>query len=345
MARAEELFNRIKNGGEAAVQEMIQQQESEELFLDYKRATNNGNSTALQASDRDNLAKAISGFGNSEGGVILWGVDCRQTPDRGDVPTGAVPLTNPTRFKSWLEGATSGLTVPAHPGVKHHAIPSSTNPGVGFVVSLVPKSNHAPHQTVNGLAYYMRAGSNFARVPHGVLAGMFGRRPQPHIAPNYVIGPAGVEPRGQVKSELLYAVGNFGLGIAEDIFFHLMVMESGGENCRVSFSNPEESLWSGTFVFGRKIQLISKPGVRLAPEALINATTLTAMMIPPFDRPFHCQGVCGASGAEPLRFEVRRTAEEIQAAYATLLAAPTAQRPRYDFSKLLCPDTPAEEPD
>src|SRR5882762_3328986 len=41
------------------------------------------------AADRDGthreIAKAIAGFANSEGRVIVWGVDCRQNPSYGDV--------------------------------------------------------------------------------------------------------------------------------------------------------------------------------------------------------------------------------------------------------------------
>lgn len=32
---------------------------------------------------------------------------------------GKIKIDNPRRFKSWLEGAVSGLTLPPHPGVSH----------------------------------------------------------------------------------------------------------------------------------------------------------------------------------------------------------------------------------
>ena len=87
MGRAEELFTRIRNGGAAEIQAMIDAVVVEELFLDYKRSSTPLPGARLSDDDRKNLAKAIAGFGNSEGGVIVWGVDCRQTPD-GDISTG-----------------------------------------------------------------------------------------------------------------------------------------------------------------------------------------------------------------------------------------------------------------
>jgi hypothetical protein len=58
-------------GGEA-IDDLIAAQASEELFLDFKRSADDGKGRALHSSDRNNLAKAISGFGNSGGGVVLW---------------------------------------------------------------------------------------------------------------------------------------------------------------------------------------------------------------------------------------------------------------------------------
>ena len=139
MGRAEDLFSRIKEHKESAIDELIRDRQSEELFLDFKRSRDNGAGSGLARDDRRNLAKAISGFGNSEGGIIIWGVDCRESSrgsvPLGDVPVGKEPLEDPVRFRSWLEGATSGCTIPPHSGVVHEPIKTSARRG--FVVTLV----------------------------------------------------------------------------------------------------------------------------------------------------------------------------------------------------------------
>jgi predicted HTH transcriptional regulator len=76
---------RIATAGEGAIDQLIADRQSEELFLDFKRSSDNGAGARLSDADRGNLAKAISGFGNSEGGVIIWGVDCRPNQVVGDV--------------------------------------------------------------------------------------------------------------------------------------------------------------------------------------------------------------------------------------------------------------------
>jgi hypothetical protein len=83
MGRAEDLFKRLCDLGETAIDELFYDRQSEELFLDFKRSANGGKGQRLHQDDRKNLAKAISGFGNSEGGVIVWGVDCRDNGQTG----------------------------------------------------------------------------------------------------------------------------------------------------------------------------------------------------------------------------------------------------------------------
>jgi hypothetical protein len=110
MGRAEDLFRRLSEDGIETIDALIADRQSEELFLDFKRSADSGVGKRLHDSDRWNLAKAISGFGNSEGGVIIWGVDCRDIEGIGDVANAQVPIQKPKRFVSWLEGAVSGCT-------------------------------------------------------------------------------------------------------------------------------------------------------------------------------------------------------------------------------------------
>lgn len=195
---------RISTLGEQAIDGFIIERQSGELFLDFKRSSNNGSGTRLYDRDRDNLAKAISGFANSEGGVIVWGVDCRPNQELGDVAAAKTGIENPRRFKSWLENATSGLTLPRHPGVRQVVV-GAVDDQLGFVAKYIPKSHMAPHQCLRPPQYYMRTGSNFEPVPHGVLAGMFGRSPQPVIFHMWSAPPAQFGENGSAR----FKIGSF----------------------------------------------------------------------------------------------------------------------------------------
>ena len=140
MSRAEDIFQRLVYFGEDAIDEFIVNGQTEELFLDFKQAVSTGkNFNTLHRDDRKNLAKAISGFGNSEGGVVVWGVECARDAEVGDVAQAKVKVKNVHRFLSWLEGAISGCTIPSHNGVRNHIISCDEN-GDGFIATYIPKS-------------------------------------------------------------------------------------------------------------------------------------------------------------------------------------------------------------
>ncbi len=318
MSRAQELFDRLAAGGEAEVLSFVALPVTEELFLDYKRSADNGAGSTLHNRDRANLAKAISGFGNSEGGVIIWGVDCRNDPSLGDVPTGPMRIQNPIRFKSWLEQATTGLTVPPHQGVRHHAIPE------GFVVTLIPIGMQAPYQTVGELSYYIRAGSNFSKAPHAVLAGMFGRRPQPSIKQRYFVPqrPSLVAP-GIARTQIGIILHNYGRGIARDVFINLSMTSHPGRNCQIVFQPSEEKeVWWGRLALAREMHLVMRAGYVVPPEAYVMPLTLQIDLQNPIEDDFSFEGACGSSDGEACRFQFTSTISDITNAFDRFVRTP-----------------------
>src|SRR6185369_5755188 len=147
MSRPRELYARLTQNGESALDQLIADFQSENLWLDFKQAHKAGAGASLAQDDRENFAKAVSGFGNSDGGVIVWGVDCRRDPKTGaDLPAGKHPIQNPYRFVSWLEGAVSSCVTPAASNIEHVVLPGATTEG--YVASLIPASDLAPHQCI-----------------------------------------------------------------------------------------------------------------------------------------------------------------------------------------------------
>ena len=195
MSRAQDLFDQLRVGGNVALEELLADREAESLFLDFKRSPNDGSAQQLAQDDNKNLSKAISGFANSSGGVVVWGVDCRRDSAAGNEVANKHPLLDAQGFNTKLQGAISRTTLPPHPGVQ---IVSFEDPGrspAGFVVLLVPQSLIGPIRSVVTNHYHIRTGSDFGIVPHDVLAGMFGRAPQPNVELNLISHPARLDSR------------------------------------------------------------------------------------------------------------------------------------------------------
>jgi hypothetical protein len=316
MGRAEDLFRRLSEQGEQAIEGLIEDRQSEELFLDFKRSADNGSGKRLHDNDRWNLAKAISGFANSEGGVIVWGVDCRDTSGSGDVASAKVPIQNPKRFVSWLEGVVSGCTVPAHPLVRHTAVESS--PGLGFAVSHIPKSYLALHQCLKPLQYYIRAGSDFVPTPHAVLEGLFGRRPQPFVFHMWTIQPAKVVQQltglVAVECSIGFMLGSHGPGLARDLYVNLKIFPpKGASQGAVSIS--DQTNWTGQHAFGVMWNLVSIDAFKLAPQSMTRPIVLQLSFAPPCESDFWYEITFGHQGSPVRKVEARVIPEVLQEAY------------------------------
>ena len=309
MERAEELFEKVKKQGEKAIDEFIDTRQSEELFLDFKRSSDHGSGNRLHDNDRNNLAKAISGFGNSEGGIIVWGVDCSKASDGSDVPDKSHPITDVRRFVSWVESAVSGCTIPPHIGIQNQPIEiDDKGNGNGFVVTYIPKSDHAPHQEIPSRRYYIRAGSSFVPTLHDVLAGMFGRRPQPKIKVKILFQSISKCTPDGISLVYTFDIGNEGRGLAENLFASILVPSPGGSKykCCLQVDSPAFQ----HFKVENSESVMPEPETLLPPGGWLRIARMTAYFLPPF-RKLEIMATIGCGNAPPVRLVFGNEGKEI----------------------------------
>lgn len=318
MSRAEDIFQKLIYFGEDAIDDFIVNLQTEELFLDFKQAVSTGkNGTSLHKDDRKNLAKGISGFGNSEGGVIVWGVECSRDCDIGDVAKAKVKVKNVHRFLSWLENAISGCTIPSHNRVHNHIISVDKN-GDGFVATYIPKSELAPLMTTMGNNIYIRSGSNNVPAPYSVIAGMFGKRPQPNV--ELIIADKNLEVLDNAVEDMVYPPSldnppekylrlsfsicgeNDSNVIARELYLSCSSTGKGGEYNKVRFSNYNQ-MDSIPGIEGQ-LNLITRPDLRLPPRGVIRFANVTIILSPYSEEDFLMDGVIGADHAAPKDFRV-----------------------------------------
>ena len=312
MSRAEEIFSRIKEKGMEAINAFIEDRATEELFLDFKLSKVDKKATRLSDIDRGNLAKAISGFGNSEGGVIVWGIDCRNDSDGADVAQYKKPIENPKRYRGWIEGAITALTLPAHNSVEVFDIEESE--GFGYVVVLIPKSIFPPHQVVKELKYYMRSGSNFSAVPHGVLAGLFGKRPSPEIKHDSKLNH--IEGDGtEVTVKVWLDLWNIGIGLANDLYYNCLVSSTPGPKSVIYLQQANPDFFDTRCEDGESVHCVAKVEKRLAPDSSITPCLIKVILQPPFDEGLGFEISYGCDGAIPTKINLSLTREDVQFVY------------------------------
>ena len=318
MSRAEDIFQKLIYFGEEAIDEFIMNMQTEELFLDFKRADSLGkNGSSLHKDDRRNLAKCISGFGNSEGGVVVWGVECSRNIEIGDVAKAKVKVQNVHRFLSWLENAISGCTIPSHNRVRNHIVSVDEN-GDGFVATYIPKSELAPLMTTIGNTFYIRSGSNNVPAPYSVLAGMFGRRPQAEI--DLVITDKKLEILDNSEADILYPSSidcppdkymkisfvirghNQSSVIARELYLSCTTDADGGEYNKVRFLNYNQ-MDTIAGIEGQ-LNIITRPELRVPPRSTVRFANVEIILSPYVEDDFLLDGVIGADGTAPRNFRI-----------------------------------------
>jgi len=185
-----------------AVRAFVASGREEDVHLDFKNIID----PALTRDDRKSFAVALSGFANSDGGIVVWGVDARPNTQGIDCASSLREVANIQQCLTRLNEFTGQLVVPLVSGVLHKAIPSTGT--AGFCATLIPASDSGPHMAKGGEdRYYKRSGSAFYRMEPFDIADTFGRRRRPALALRLVPEQHG--------ASVLVAVRNGGRGIAK----------------------------------------------------------------------------------------------------------------------------------
>jgi hypothetical protein len=160
----------------AVLKGWVDESRQEDLHLDFKLLAQED----IGRDDRRNFAKALSAFANSDGGLIVWGIDCRKGPTGADVASSLLPIGNVRAVLSRLTSLTGDATSPVVPGVQHRIVYETTD--TGYVLTWVPPSERGPHMAMLGEGrYFKRSGDRFYQLEHFDLEDMFGRRARPDL--------------------------------------------------------------------------------------------------------------------------------------------------------------------
>lgn len=171
--------------GWSVVDEWVQDRTEESLHLDFKRAAADGQ--PFHKDDETNLSKELSGFANTEGGVIVFGIETtRDRATKVDRVEGARSIKNLQLFEEAVRSRLVNATTPPIAGVMVTRVENRKEPGTGIVAIFVPQSDGGPHRASGASKdvndrYFMRIATGTVTMPHPLLAAMFGVRPPPKL--------------------------------------------------------------------------------------------------------------------------------------------------------------------
>lgn len=199
-SRALDFFEQVKTDGLPFLKALINSDPPtlETDWLDFK-----GGEKLDEKNVKRIWSEALSGFANTEGGVLVWGIDARKNPDTGVDSASRLSLVkNSEVFVSRLKELHSQSTDPPISGVDFWSAHDDPSSDSGVVVCYVPESKFKPHRAEAAERnYYIRAGDSFHVPSVALLRSLFFPEYYSHLWP-----------------ELSASFGNGGIGV--DVCIH-----------------------------------------------------------------------------------------------------------------------------
>ncbi len=214
-----DLYN---NMDEKKIDEYISNSQEENLYIEFKTVSDAG---MTSPDDRRNFAKALSGYANSSGGLLIWGVIATKNKIGIDCAHSKKEIQPLSLFLAKLNEYTGTLVIPIVEGVEHRKIETMGNKG--FAVTLVPPSDVGPHMAKGREdRYYKRSGDSFYKMEHFDIEDMFGRRKKAKLSLSVDIVRKGTEGGGVTKvygCAVILGIKNSGRGTAKYPYLILKV--------------------------------------------------------------------------------------------------------------------------
>lgn len=165
--------------------ELISNGESEGIYYECKSPIE----PKLNKDMQKHLAKACSGFANTNGGIVIYGMS---TVHHGhsdlDVMAQLEPIGQVTNFAKQVENSIPALSTPAILKPEIRIIKEKESDTKGVVIVHIPKFSSDPVQSAIDELFYFRSGDDFVVAPYDMIRRFFAAAESPELELIYVAG-------------------------------------------------------------------------------------------------------------------------------------------------------------
>jgi len=199
------------------INRFIEDGQEENLTLEFKTVNHPNYNENNREFDKINISEVFSGFANSSGGIVVWGIKAKENNLGQDVAKNLKPINELTKFLNLLNRLEGQAVIPPINGIIHEKIEISEDKG--YIKSFIPKSNTAPHMAVlSGKHYYKRSGDSFYQCEHYDIADMFSRKKVPSLRISWrklINGRTSIQGRRYTNYKFVITLHNDGKTIAK----------------------------------------------------------------------------------------------------------------------------------
>lgn len=207
MPSHEELFKRLQDL--AAIYELIGK--SEDLYLECKIWP------PKEEDCQKTVAKALCGFANADGGVLVIGMLAKAGPNKDDpdVIKEARPVSDALVVKSRIENLVGQLVEPGLEGVQAANVIDAHGSKSSFVLVGVPPAEGFPCRSRKDWKFYQRISAGTFPMEYFQIADRFGKRRRPVL--RLCVEEGDIDPTDRNMLHRLFTIGieNRGRGLAK----------------------------------------------------------------------------------------------------------------------------------
>lgn len=187
----DDLFKKFQAEGAKTIHALVEMEQQETLKLDFKANAIKDGRTLFEKEGRNlskdgkrAIAKELSAFANSAGGLLILGVDCSKK-HAGDIDCAdkATPLTNLAACHATMNNEISQLVQPVIDDIDIITVLEEGMEDEGYIILKIPRSPRRPHrgEAASQKQYYKRMGSSSLPMEHYDIEDAFKRSNSPDL--------------------------------------------------------------------------------------------------------------------------------------------------------------------
>ncbi|MCX6702743.1 MAG: ATP-binding protein [Candidatus Wolfebacteria bacterium] len=207
---AEKLYRSLSSLSD--IQRLIDNGETENQYLECKSP----GEPRLDKGLKQQLAEAVSGFANTGGGVIIWGLSTTHHSHSGlDILTQVEEIASIKNFKIQIDLAAASVFEPQIISCQSKLLTKNPSDTKGLIITFIPPTNGDPIRSNIDGKFYIRVRDEFNEMPYETIKRMFAGTSGPDLSALFNNQLVKLRPDG--SWDIPIGVGNNSSAAAKDV--------------------------------------------------------------------------------------------------------------------------------
>lgn len=193
----------------------------EDTWLECKQKQDPGKDS-LSESDESNFAKALSGFANTSGGVLIFGLMAEKISEGAEIIKDIAPIKKLSVFEARLKEKEPRIVERSISGIEYRKLFVNEKDDEGILIIYIPESINPPHRSLKDKNFYLRAGGSFFPLDVPQIESLVLKNIKPDLDIDFIVfTDVDIRTCSDKRLHMYFNLTNTGKTIAKNIFVRL----------------------------------------------------------------------------------------------------------------------------